>query len=191
MHLLQLSLCFLLLFWAGENPIGRVVDPIQPVHSSFSNDNFPVPAGIPNMLFYLQRDPDANTVVYQLNLTEQGALNEAEPVKAFWIRYGEKGQQKELNYIHRKLAYGLHFKRLGPERHEFRFVSHDNIRFELTKGKDGNFKVNCSIFDKPANLKKMYVRIEGGTFWVPNVRYVDFTGIEEATGKEVTRRYIP
>jgi hypothetical protein len=182
-----------MLFWidAGRNPERRHTALNEPILLNNDKTSFPVPAGIPNMLFYLQRDPDANTVVYQLNLTEQGALNEAEPVKAFWIRYEEKGQQKELNYIHRKFAYGLHFKRLGPERHEFRFVSHDTIRFELTKGKDGNFKVNCSIFDKSAYLKKMYVRIEGGSFWAPNVRYVDFTGIDEATGKEITRRYIP
>jgi hypothetical protein len=193
MNLLRLSLCLLMLFrfGAGESLHASVAGFDPPAFTKSSKDTFPVPEGISNLLFYLQRDPDANTVVYQLNLTEQGLLNEAEPVKIFWIRYAEKGQRKELNYIHRKFAYGLLFKKLSPDKYEFRFVSHDKIQFGLMKGKDGNYQVSCSIFNKPAILKRMYVRIDGGSFWVPNVLYVDFIGVEEATGKEITQRYKP
>ena len=193
MNLLSFSLCWFVLLWfsAGESLNPKFVTLKASFAQKVKGENFPVPKGVPNLLFYLQRDPESNTVIYQLNLDEQGKLNEAEPIKIFWIRYAEKGQRKELNYIHRKFAYGLNFKKLAPDKYEFQFVSHDKVRFELAKGKDGNFRVQTIINNKPIILERMYVRIDGGTFWVPNVLYVDFEGVEVATGKEVTLQYKP
>lgn len=193
MSFLRLSLCLILLAGPGaaDNPFPRLSGFHHPLSLKSQGEKFPVPKGIPNLLFYLQRDPDANTVIYQLNLTEQGELNEAEPIKVFWIRYAEKGQQKELNYIHRKFAYSLNFKKINPEKYEFTFVSHDKILFTLRKEKDGNFHVYTTINNQSLLLKRIYVRIEGGTFWVPNVLYVDLEGVDPATGKEATMRYNP
>ena len=118
-------------------------------------------------------------------------MNEAEPIKVFWIRYAEQGQRKELSYIHRKFAFGVNTKKIGPEKYEFHLVSHDKIRFLLSKGKDGNFHVYTTIADKNAILKRIYVRIDGGSFWVPNIPYVDFFGVLEGSGKDIMGRYIP
>jgi hypothetical protein len=82
-------------------------------------------------------------------------------------------------------------KKVGPERYAFQFVSHDKIHFELRRGKDGRFHVFTEVNQQPLLLKRMYVRIEGGTFWVPNVLYVDFEGLDEATGREIVQRYKP
>jgi hypothetical protein len=68
--------------WAGV-PVALPAGIAAPVAAFSPGQDFPVPRNIPNLLFYLQRDPDANTVIYQLNLTEQGELNEAEPIKVF------------------------------------------------------------------------------------------------------------
>lgn len=154
-------------------------------------DSLPVPKEIKNMLFYMQRDPNANTVVYQLNLTEQDIPNEKEPIDVFWIRYAEDGQRKELNYFQNKLAYGLNVKKISPERYEFQFVSYPKLTFQLKKGTDGKYHVYAPIGQKQAILKRVFVRIEGGTFWVPNVLYVDIIGVDMATGKEITERITP
>jgi hypothetical protein len=45
-----------------------------------------------------------------------------------------------------------------------------------------------AINQKQCVLTKIFVRIEGGTFWVPNVRYIEVTGTDPATGKTVTER---
>ena len=73
---------------------------------------YPVPPLNSQRLFYLQRTPNVNTIVYDLNLTNDGKLNTVEPVKAYWIRYAENGQKQDLNYIQRKFAYGLTAKEL-------------------------------------------------------------------------------
>ncbi|QCR24881.1 DUF4833 domain-containing protein [Pontibacter sp. SGAir0037] len=142
-------------------------------------------------MFFVQRDPNANTVVYELNRTAQGTLDEKEPVHAFWIRYADGGEQKELNYIQRKFAYGLNTKKLGKDSYELKFVSYSKLVLYLRKGTDGKFHVYTTINQKEAILDRVFVRIEGGTFWVPNVLYVELKGRDAATGKAVTGRFKP
>ncbi|AKD04228.1 CDP-alcohol phosphatidyltransferase [Pontibacter korlensis] len=151
-------------------------------------DSLPVPKG---MMFYVQRDPNANTVIYELNKTAQGSLDENEPIHPFWIRYAEGGEHKELNYIQRKFAYGLNTKKLGKDSYELKFVCYSKLALYLRKGNDGAYHVLCKINNREAVLDRIFVRIEGGTFWVPNVLYVELKGRDAATGKMVTERFKP
>lgn len=149
----------------------------------------PVPKNIKDMKFYLQRDPNTNTVVYALNRTPQGTLNEEEPIQGYWIRYAEKGERQELSYIQRKFAYGLKTKKLGEDNYEVRFVSYAKKLLYLRKNpQDNQFWVYTTINQKECILDRIFVRIEGGTFWVPNVLYVELIGRDTATGKEITGR---
>ena len=54
---------------------------------------YPIPTGNPNQLFFLQRDPNTNTIVYELNVKSNGELDMDNPVHAYWIRYQYKGQK--------------------------------------------------------------------------------------------------
>jgi hypothetical protein len=37
-------------------------------------------------------------------------------------------------------------------------------------------------------LDRIFVRIEGGSFWIPNVKYVELRGINQANDTLVTER---
>ncbi|MBJ6107938.1 DUF4833 domain-containing protein [Hymenobacter sp. BT523] len=153
---------------------------------------FPVPSGVPNQLFYLQRDPNTNTVIYQLNVDRAGRLNEEEPVNAFWIRYDEHGERKELNFIQRKFAYGLTAEKLAADKFELKFAAYSKVRFFLLKSPvDKAFHVYTTIAGKQLQLERVYLRIEGGTFWVPNVRYLEFKGLNTATREPAVERVLP
>ena len=69
------------------------------MYNTDPQDTFPVPVGIKNQLFYLQRTTNTNTIIYSLNVNDKGELDESTPVKVFWIRYPEGGMRKELNFI--------------------------------------------------------------------------------------------
>jgi hypothetical protein len=151
--------------------------------------NFPVPAGVANQLFYLQRDPNTNTVIYQLNVNRAGQVDEDEPINVFWLRYDEQGQRKDLNFIQRKFAYGLSAKKLGPDKYELKFAAYNKIPFYLMRsGLDKAFHVFTVINNKQIVLTRVYLRIEGGTFWVPNVRYIEFKGWDATTHAPVLTR---
>lgn len=150
---------------------------------------FPTPKGIKNQLFYLQRDPNTNTIIYELNVDAKGEVNRAEPILVYWLRYDDNGEKKDLSYIQRKFAYGIQTKELGKDQYEIRFVSHKKIPMYLMVSKDDRkFHVYVTVNNKKIELNKIFVRIEGGSFWLPNVKYVELTGIDTATDTPVVER---
>ena len=187
--LFKLSILILLL--SGSAVSGQAAVVRFPVFTEVQKDTLPVPKNIKNLLFYVQRDPNINTVIYELNLSPDGKVNEKEPVKIYWIRYAEKGEQKELNYFQRKLAYGLDVKRLSANNFELRFVCYPKLALYLTKDPAGKYRVYTDINQRKATLSRAFVRIKGGTFWVPNVVHVDLFGKEATTGKEISTRFKP
>jgi phosphatidylglycerophosphate synthase len=150
---------------------------------------FPVPVGIANQLFYLQRDPNPNTVIYQLNVDKTGRLDEEEPVRAFWIRYTENGEHKNLNFIQRKFAYGLTAQKVASDKYELKFAAYNKLRFFLMRSSaDNAFHVFTTIANRQIVLTRVFLRIEGGTFWVPNVKYIEFKGWNAASHEPVVER---
>jgi phosphatidylglycerophosphate synthase len=150
---------------------------------------FPVPAGIANQLFYLQRDPNTNTVIYQLNVNGAGRLDEDEPINVFWIRYTEQGIHKDLNFIQRKFAYGLTAKKVTADKYVLKFAAYDKVPFYLMKwSADNAYHVFAVVANKQIVLSRVYLRIEGGTFWVPNVKYIELKGWNAATRQPVVER---
>jgi Domain of unknown function (DUF4833) len=148
---------------------------------------FPVPQANPLQLFYLQRTPNTNTIVCDLNLVN-GKPDEEEPVHVYWIRYTEQGQKKELNYIQRKFAYGIKSKKLAEDRYELNFVSYKKLKMYLQMGPDRQYHVYAGINGKMAVLNRVFIQINGGTFWSPNVEYFEMAGTDPATRQPVMER---
>jgi len=151
---------------------------------------FPTPKNISNQLFYVQRDPNINTIICQLNIDEKGDLIKAQPVNVFWMRYADKEGKKDLNYIQRKFAYGIQTKDIGNGNYELRFVSYKKFPLLLTKSStDKKYHVYATANNKKILLDRIFLRIEGGTFWVPNVKYVEIKGYEAGNpSKAITER---
>jgi len=152
-------------------------------------DTFPVPPTNPNSLFYLQRTPNINTVICELN-EKNGVIDRDEPVKVLWIRYTEQRQRQELTFIQRHFAYGLKERDLGNGTWELRFVSYKKVPMYLMKSPiDNKHHVYVTIEGRQAILNRVYLRIDpGGTFWSPNVKYLELKGIDTQNGKELIQR---
>ena len=153
--------------------------------------HFPTPKNVDNMLFYIQRDPNINTAIYALNYQENGKIDKDNPIKGYWIRYDEKGETKDFNYIQRKFAYGIESKVLNNEEFELQFVSYKKLPLTLKKTDlDQKYHVFVSVNQKKIQVEKIFVRIEGGSFWLPNVKYAEVTGIETSSNKTITERML-
>ena len=139
-------------------------------YDTLAGKSFPVPQGVKNQLFYIQRTPNTNTIIYQLNVDEHGKLNERQPIHPFWIRYQEDSSFQELNYIQKNYAYGLKFNRMDKEKYEVHFVSYKKYVIYLMRDRqDGQFKAYTDMDGKLGILNKIYLHIEGGSFWFPKV----------------------
>lgn len=158
-------------------------------------DTFPVPTGNKKMLFYVQRTHNTNTIVYELNYINDSTLNQTTPIHPYWIRYADKGEDKgknqELSYIQRQYAYGVVTELIDKEKQTFRvnFVSYKKRDIFLMRSKTG-YNAYITINGKLVYLEKVFVKIEGGTFWVPHITYVEVTG-RDLAGKEVSEKIIP
>ena len=183
---LLLALCLLLVSYSGSYSADK-----KSSGTHAEPDQFPVPANVPGLLFYIQRDPNTNTICYQLNMDEQGHLSEKNPVNMFWIRYPEGGGRKELNYLQRKFAYGINAKATGKSTYELRSVAYSKLPLYLRRDNKNEYHVYASIDNKQCILSRVFIRIDGGTFWSPNVLYIELKGTEIATGKTIVQRIKP
>lgn len=158
--------------------------PIEP------QDTFPVPKGITNQMFYLQRTHNTNTIICELNYNNNGQLNEDNPVHVYWIRYPEGGVKKELSYIQRVFAYGIKSNKINNGVYKLNFVSYSKQKFILRKSpKDNKYHVFATIHQKEAILTRVFVKTDNsGTFWKPHVVYFELKGIDALTGQELIER---
>lgn len=151
-------------------------------------DTFPVPKGNPLQLFYLQRQPNSNTIVVELN-SHGGKVDPRDPVHVYWIRYTEKGQKAALSFIQRKFAYSLQTKQVSENAYDLNFVSYKKMKFRLEKGNDNVWRVYANLRNgSRIILKRVYLHINGGSFWKPKVEYVELKGNEPGTCSERRER---
>ncbi len=143
--------------------------------------NYPVPPLDDDLLFYIQRNQNQDTIVYNVNRTADGYINRDLPIHAYWIKYSEGGIKRELNYLQNKLAYGYESREISPELYAFNFVSYPDLIFYVApKGKD-RFQAVTQINGRKARLTNIYVyAVEFGVF--PDVKFIELYGEELNTG---------
>lgn len=178
----KVIITFLLMLAAGTM---QAAGPVNEV------DTFPVPKNMNNMMFYVQRTPNINTIVYELNYKDGNTLDTDDPIHVFWIRYAEGGKHKELNYIQRKFAYGLKTSQQSANSWKLKFVAYQKHPLFLQKTNEGNYYVFTDINKKSAVLQRIYLKIDGGSFWKPNVVYIELKGYDVKTGAQVIERIKP
>lgn len=154
-------------------------------------ETFPVPNGIPGLLFYIQRDPNTNTICYELNVDKNGNFEAEDPVHVFWIRYPEGGMRKELNFIQRKFAYGINVKANSNGSYDLRSVAYSKLPLHLRKDAHNKYHVYTDINKKECVLSRVFIRIDGGSFWSPNVLFIELKGTDVVSGKTMVQRIKP
>jgi|SRR6218665_430029 len=158
------------------------------------SDTFPVPRENSRLLFYIQRTHNKNTIMYEVNYKADSTINEKEPVKVYWIRYSDKGEIAPLSYIQRHYAYGIESLMTDAGKKIFRInlVSYPKRPIYLMRAEgDTRYRAYIMMENKPVYLVKAFAKIDGGTFWVPHITYVELTGKDPVSGKKLMERIIP
>jgi hypothetical protein len=154
-------------------------------------DSYPVPSNKKHLLFFLQRTKDANTVVYELNY-KQGKLDEHNPVKAYWIRYAEHSEIKELSSIQKKFAFGVKSKKLNDGSFLLTFAAYDKMPILLKPSPTNDFLAQITIDKQDIILNRIYIHVlPGGSLWSPKIDYIEFKGTCAKSGKSVIKQIKP
>lgn len=156
--------------------------------------SYPVPPASDKLLFYVQRSKNTNTIVYEPNFAANGHLVENEPVRAYWIQYAGDGGRTDLNYIQKKYAYGI--KGVPVKGHEgqyiLNFVSYEKKKLYLvSEGEGKRYHVYVPVNGRMAELKRIFIFVEGGTFWLPNIVDIEITAKDPSSHQLVTEHFKP
>ncbi len=137
-------------------------------------ETYPVPR-IDGLLFYIQRNLNQNTVVYVINQSKDGFLNEERPMDVYWVNYTEGGIVKSLNQIQNKLAFGYKSEKINNTSCRFQMVSYEHQEFYIGKNCDNKYQVHTKLNDRMSVISNIYVYAEDfGVF--PQVKYIEFYG---------------
>ena len=143
----------------------------------------------PNQLFYIERSVNSNTVVYAARLDAHGVINSKTPVDAFWRWYNVDGHKKDLNFIERVMAYGVHTNPQHPNQ-PVTFTIAALPERTLTLDLDDHKHPEALIQIGAHTVKLTYVYLEVVDGIVPSVPSFDIFGTDRASGKAVREHVV-
>jgi len=142
-------------------------------------------------LFQITRSRDANEIHYVARVDCEGNLMAENPVDIYWIRHTEGGHREPLTWIQNKYAYGINYLEISSQKAVFQFVSYPSRTFLIQKSDQGRYNVYTSFENRKFSLTRIFVQIENGSFWFPQITRVELSGIEEQTRQYIVESIEP
>ena len=127
-------------------------------------------------LFIIERSRDADQILYKVELDNEGNLNTKDPISVNWCRRTNNNEFEPLTWVQQKFSYGLSYLIQEPDRVVFQFKAYDKRVFELKKDAKGVFKVYSLSKGKQVEVNRIFIQIDGGTFWFPTISRVELHG---------------
>ena len=149
-----------------------------------AQNSYPIPEKNKELLFYIQRNHNQNTIIYDANFDRNGNLIENNPINVYWIRYEEQGQKMELRAIENKFAYGLEFEKIESHEHYFQIelVSYDKRKLWLKQEAPFKALIYIKINGKLSQLDHQYIFADNSGLW-PDVKYIELFGKDIVTNE--------
>ncbi len=152
---------------------------------------YTVPPKTKKLLFYIQRNHNRNTIVYDANFAKSGTLDKNNPIHVYWIRYQESGQTMPLRTIEKLFAYGVKSSKIKGKQNEYKvnLVATDKRNFLLKQEAPFKATIYTKINGKSAKLGHLYIFADNSGVW-PKVKYIELFGKDITTGKSVYEKII-
>ncbi|TAK45148.1 MAG: DUF4833 domain-containing protein [Saprospiraceae bacterium] len=157
-------------------PNGRPADYITPPKTERS-------------LFFIQRNLNKNTIVYDARLKSDGSF-EGKPIDVYWRRYATTGERRDLKWLERSFAYGYNAKKeKNDNSYWIELTAYDKRKIHLQKTPDGKPVATMTIGGKYCQLEYIWVFADNSGSW-PKVKHVDLHGKNMITGEPVFERIL-
>jgi hypothetical protein len=148
------------------------------------------PPDEPGQLFYVQRSPNSNTVVYAARLTPDGAIDPHQPVDAFWRKFNIDGSRQGLNFIERMMAYGVQVDPVAAGRPiTFSIAALPGRKLTLSLDAQHRPQALMTLGSHQVKVAYVYLQVvEGGL--TPDVPALDIVGTDIASGKAIREHLV-
>jgi hypothetical protein len=140
-------------------------------------------------LFVIERNRNANIVLYEAGRRADGTLDTEKPVRVTWRLDAEDGRREGLNVLERIKGYGVDVESLA-ERDAWRV----KVRALPTRPLVLRAGARCphvmtKIGGRDAILRRVFVTATGGP--LAKVSSVELSGFDLETKQPVTERFVP
>ena len=144
----------------------------------------------PDQLFYVQRSPNSNTVIYTARLDAQGNFDSRSPVDAFWRKFNIDGTRQPLNFIERMMAYGVKVDaHRSGQPITFTIAALPDRKLTLALDAQHRPEARMQIGNHTVKVAYVYLQVvEGGL--MPSVPSLDVMGTDIASGKAIHEHLI-
>ncbi|MDR0618129.1 MAG: DUF4833 domain-containing protein [Endomicrobium sp.] len=137
-------------------------------------------------LFRIERNKNANVVMYDVRVLPDGSIDKENPMDAYWIMNAEQGQRDEISAFEKKVyGYKIDYNDAGYYDLALKAVSDRPIKIVSVSGK---YKAEIIINKKNAYLSTVYVFANDS--FIPRVEYIILTGTDKKTSAKVTEKII-
>ncbi len=164
----------IILILALSLPLSALADDVEPT---------------PQRLFHIERNKNANIVVYDAQVLPDSNLAEEDPVTVYWLKLAEGGHRKELKRIEKRMAYGFKIESREGNRIVIEMVA-DVGRNLVVDVHEGAYRAFMEIDGRRALLEKIYIFAKE-TLMLPSVKYLELFGTDVETGEEVYEKFEP
>lgn len=138
-----------------------------------------------NLLFYVQRSANANTVLYVARPDHPD-----EPVEAYWRLFNIDGRTRGLNFAERLLAYGVSDVRKTGSAVSFHIRALPERELTLAPDANGRPAAWTRFADRPVRLVYVYLQVDDHGL-VPSVLWLDMFGLDQRTGRPLREHLVP
>ncbi|MDB4533260.1 DUF4833 domain-containing protein [Vicingaceae bacterium] len=145
----------------------------------------------PNVMFYIQKNTNPNTVVYAMKLGADGKMNPEEPMEVFWRRYQEDGARKKLAWLEKTFAFDFKVKPVEGKKNTYAFnlIAMKDKKIYVTQTKTGEANVFMKIDGKMARLERIYVMVDDSKR-IQSVDSMELFGRDYKTGKLIYEKIV-
>lgn len=140
-------------------------------------------------LFHIERNKNANIVVYDAQVLPDGNLPKKNPVIVYWLKLAEDGERKKLKGIEKRMAYG--FKVESRDGNDLVLKMKADVgRQVMVAADEDTFRAFIDIDGRRALLHHIYIFAdESGV--MPKVEYLEMFGVDVETGEDLYEKYLP
>lgn len=143
------------------------------------------------ILFTIGRSKDANELYYSINLDASNNLDQDAPIHIYWIKRIKNNKIEPLTWVQKEFAYGIHYLSKSAMSAKFTFAGYDKRVFELKKNKNDEFKVFTMSNNVEVEVKRIYIYITGGTFWIPEIPKVELIATSSSSSIQMIETIKP
>ena len=141
-----------------------------------------------DVLFVVKHCKSPNVVVYEAKRTEKRDLDPKKPVDVYWLMNTKGKKIESLTYLEWEMAFGFKLQTLlKGKKYKISLNAIKKREIIISQNQQGEVEGLMNINGTLSKLKEVFIKFDP-SFLIPDVEYVDFSGVDLKSGKLVSER---